>query len=99
MEAENQNTEERRKSFRLDMEKEMVDIVWKNESGQEIRKKIVCVDFSKGGLKLDCDQAIALSTEVFVIFKAAEDQKLVGKIIRCLQQENGWFEIAIRLNE
>ncbi|GAA6204965.1 PilZ domain-containing protein [Thalassotalea sp. SU-HH00458] len=96
----NQEGEERRKSFRLDMEKELVDITWTNDSGQELNKKIVCVDFSKGGLKLDCDQSIAINTEVTITFKAAAEncQILKGKVIRCLEQDNGWFEVALKLN-
>ena len=43
---------ERRKSFRLDMEKELVDITWTDESGQLRSKKIACLDFGRGGLKL-----------------------------------------------
>ncbi|MDO6445306.1 PilZ domain-containing protein [Colwellia sp. 1_MG-2023] len=97
----NQDGEERRKSFRLDMEKELVDITWTHDSGQEINKKIVCVDFSKGGLKLDCDQSIPINTEVTIRFKAAAAncQILKGKVIRCLEQENGWFELALKLNQ
>lgn len=99
MADEHQDNIERRQSFRLDMEKELVDIVWHDDAGQECRKKIVCVDFSKGGLKLDCDQAIAINTQVTVFFKAAapQSQKLAGKIIRCIQQDNGWFELALRI--
>ncbi|GAA5135092.1 PilZ domain-containing protein [Thalassotalea piscium] len=93
--------EERRQSFRLDMEKELVDIVWVNDDGQQSAKKIVCLDFSRGGLKLDCDQAIALETSVKVVFKAADprSQKLSGRVIRCIKQDNGWFEIALQLDE
>jgi c-di-GMP-binding flagellar brake protein YcgR len=96
-----QDGEERRKSFRLDMEKELVDITWTHDSGQEINKKIVCVDFSKGGLKLDCDQNIAVNTEVTIRFKAAAEncQILQGRVIRCLEQDNGWFEVALKLNQ
>jgi len=102
--AENQSEQEiieRRKAFRLDMEKELVDIVWQNASGDEQRKKIVCVDFSKGGLKLDCDQEIAVQTAVKIHFKAAEknSQLLHGRIIRCQKQVNGWYEIALRLDD
>jgi len=90
---------ERRRSFRLDMEKELVDIVWKDEQGQEHTKKIACLDFARGGLKLDCDQSIPMNTSVTVIFKSASSnsQKLYGKVLRCLKQENGWFEIALIL--
>ena len=102
--ADNDNEQkiiERRQAFRLDMEKELVDIVWQNTSGDEQRRKIVCVDFSKSGLKLDCDQEIAVQTEVKIHFKAANknSQLLHGRIIRCQQQVNGWYEIALRLND
>ena len=97
----NQDGEERRQSFRLDMEKELVDLTWAHDSGQEVNKKIVCVDFSKGGLKLDCDQSIPINTEVTVRFKAAaaNSQILNGKVIRCIEQDNGWFELALRLDD
>jgi len=101
MTDESQENEDRRQSFRLDMEKELVDIIWTNDASQEVKKKIVCVDFSKGGLKLDCDQAIPINTEVTIVFQAAaaQNQKLRGQTIRCIQQDNGWFEIAVRLND
>lgn len=96
-----ENGIERRQSFRLDMEKELVDIVWSDEDGQEQQKKIACLDFSSGGLKLDCDHAIPLHKSVTVLFKAANpnSQRLFGKVIRCLKQDNGWFELALRLDD
>ncbi len=91
---------ERRQSFRLDMEKELVDIVWLDEQGQERTKKIACLDFSRGGLKLDCDQALALQTPVTIVFKSAHthNQKLYGKVLRCIKQKNGWYDIALILD-
>jgi c-di-GMP-binding flagellar brake protein YcgR len=96
-----QDNEERRQSFRLDMEKEIVDIVWQNDSGEQHAKKIACLDFSRGGLKLDCDQEIVPQTQVTVVFKAADprSQNLTGKVIRCIKQDNGWFEIALKLDD
>ncbi len=90
---------ERRKSFRLDMEKELVDIVWTDKNNQQHCKKIACLDFSRGGLRLDCDQEISPNTAVTVVFKqaAAKSQTLNGKVLRCLKQDNGWFEIALLL--
>ncbi len=92
---------ERRRSFRLDMEKELVDIVWTDENCQQHHKKIACLDFSRGGLKLDCDQFLPLNTAVIVIFKAAShgSQKLYGKVLRCIKQENGWYQIALILDK
>jgi hypothetical protein len=101
--SENIQVEEidRRESFRLDMQKELVDIVWTGTDGIERNKKIVCLDFSCGGLKLDCDQAIEVKTPAKVVFKSANpnSQKLYGRVIRCIKQSNGWFEIALRLDE
>ena len=101
MTSDAEQHEERRQSMRLDMEKELIDIQWQDEAGNLMRKKIACLDFSKGGVRLDCDQAIPLHTKAEIIFKAAESksQTLKGQIIRCLKQENGWFEIALRLDE
>mgnify|MGYP000317680119 CR=1 FL=1 len=92
---------ERRSSFRLDMEKELVDIIWTDESGQERTKKIICLDFARGGLKLDCDITLPVKTEVTVLFKSASsnNQKLFGKVLRCIKQDNGWFEIALILDQ
>jgi hypothetical protein len=91
---------ERRSSFRLDMEKEFVDIMWKDEHGQEKSKKIICLDFARGGLRLDCDVALPVKTAVTVLFKsaAANNQKLYGKVLRCIKQDTGWFEIALILD-
>ncbi len=88
---------ERRQSFRLDMEKELVDIAWLDEQGQEHTKKIACLDFSRGGLKLDCDQSLPLQVDVTIIFKSAStsSRKLYGKVLRCIKQDNGWYEIAL----
>ena len=49
---------ERRRSFRLDMEKELIDVKWTDDSGRAHHKKVACRDFSKGGLRIDCDVEI-----------------------------------------
>lgn len=92
---------ERRTSFRLDMEKELVDIIWTDEKGLEHKKKIACLDFARGGLKLDCDEKLPVNTAVTVVFKSANasNQKLYGKVLRSIKQENGWFAIALTLDK
>lgn len=95
------NTSERRSSFRLDMEKELVDIIWQDDNGKENSKKIACLDFSRGGLKLDCDIALPLQTTVTVLFisAATNHQKLYGKVLLCIKQDTGLFEIALVLDK
>ena len=99
-ESVDENESERRQSFRLDMEKELVDIIWVNDKQQQLQRKITCLDFSRGGLKLDCDHSIPIQTEVTVVFKVANphSQNLYGKVIRCIKQPNGYFELALRLD-
>jgi len=93
------NNDERRSSFRLDMEKELIDIEWSDTKGVVNQKRIACINFSRGGLKIECDQAIELKAQVTIIFKAASPnhQKLHGYVLRCLKQSNGSFEIALRI--
>ncbi|NQZ21438.1 MAG: PilZ domain-containing protein [Colwellia sp.] len=97
----NEDAIERRQAFRLDMEKELVDIIWMNKQQVQQQRKISCLDFSRSGLKLDCDHAIPLKTPVTIIFKIANSnsQNLAGTVIRCIKQANGYFEIALRLTD
>jgi len=97
----NENNVERRQAFRLDMEKELVDIIWINEQQEQQQRKITCLDFSRNGLKLDCDHAIPLQTPATIIFKIANanSQNLHGTVIRCIKQANGYFEIAMRISD
>ncbi|MFD2167370.1 PilZ domain-containing protein [Thalassotalea euphylliae] len=90
---------ERRQHFRLDMEKELIDIVWQNDNGQDIQKKVACLDFSRGGLRVDSDIAIPVDTPVTVIFKrnSPSAQSLKGTVLRCIKQDTGWFHIAFLL--
>lgn len=87
---------ERRRFFRLDMEKELIDVAWKDSDGNELQKKVACLDFSKGGVRIDSDIAMEADTPVQVIFKSNSPQKqvLTGKVLRCIKQDTGWFEVA-----
>lgn len=98
---ENNYALERRQSFRVDMEKELVDIVWTDETGEKKQEKIACLDFSKGGLKLECEHPIPVHTPTTILFKAANpnSQRLFGKVLRCLVQKDGIYEIVLRLDD
>lgn len=90
---------ERRQQFRLDMEKELIDIRWQDSDGIERTKKVACRDFSRGGIRIDSDIEMIAETVVTVTFKinTPHSQELVGKVLRCLKQDNGWYEIAFQL--
>lgn len=97
MAQNNLDEDERRQHFRIDMEKELIDIAWVDENKQPFQKQIACLDFARGGLRINCDQPISIHTPVVVIFKAAHhnSQKLSTKVLRCNRVENSWFEIAL----
>ncbi|NQY63253.1 MAG: PilZ domain-containing protein [Alteromonadaceae bacterium] len=90
---------ERRQFFRLDMEKEIVDIFLQDENGQSNQKKIACLNFSQAALKLECDQDLPLQTTVKIVFhaKEAKSQNMFGQVLRCSQKDHGWFEIVLML--
>jgi len=92
---------DRRNSFRLDMEKEMVDISWTNDVNQERIKKVACIDFARGGLKIDFDEPLPLGIKVDVIFRSTETKSkiLPAKVLRCIKQDNGWYEVALLLDK
>jgi hypothetical protein len=91
---------ERRSSFRLDMEEELVDITWLDVDGWERTKHLCCLDFSRSGLKFECDEELPIGTAIMVIFTSsnANNQKFAGKILRCNKQESGKFTIALALD-
>lgn len=93
------NGSERRQYFRVDMKEELIDIIWK-DNGTEHQKKITCLDFSRGGVKARCDERIPVNAQATVIFKAAapNSQRLDGRILRCIEQTCGRFQIALQLN-
>lgn len=92
--------DERRQSFRIDMEKELVDISWTDDKGNIQQRKIVCLDFSSGGLKVNCDQAIPVASNIEILFKGAHpnSQKLIGKVLRCIKEDSGWYHIGLHLD-
>jgi len=92
---------DRRQSFRLDMEKEIIDISWIDENNQERVKKIACLDFARGGLKIDFDEPLPLGIKVDVIFRSTETKSkiLPAKVLRCIKQDNGWYEVALLLDK
>ena len=90
---------ERRQSYRLDMEKELVSVSWTDDAGREWQKTLACLDFSRGGVRVDCDMAIAEDSQVSLTFKAntPEQQTFQCRVLRCIEQPNGWYEIAFAL--
>lgn len=91
---------ERRQSIRLDMEKELVKVTWLDNDGQQWTKTLACLDFSRGGVRVDSDMAIAEGTKAEVIFKANSQapQAFDCTVLRCLEQPTSWYEIAFTLD-
>ncbi len=94
-----ENNIERRQNFRIDMEEEIVDILWRDNEGQAHKVKSICVDFSKGGLRLEHDFAILPNTEVSFCFHSThpESKEVKAKVVRCVHLTNGKFSIGLQM--
>ena len=92
---------ERRQSFRLDMEKELVTVSWADENGRQWSKSLACLDFSRGGARIDCDMAISEGSDATITFKAntPDKQTFQCQVVRCSEQPTGWYEIAFTLGD
>ncbi|REL33944.1 PilZ domain-containing protein [Thalassotalea euphylliae] len=92
---------ERRQSIRLDMEKELVTVSWSDSDGRQWTKTLACLDFSRGGVRVDSDMAIAENTQVVITFKSnsSAQQEFDCTVLRCIEQPTGWYEVAFTLDD
>lgn len=99
MQNEEQQQMERRQDFRIDMEQEFLDILWRDSEGQSHKVKSTCVDFSKGGLRLEHEFAILPNTTVSFTFHDdhPESKKFKAKVVRCIELTNGNFSIGLQM--
>lgn len=90
---------ERRQNFRIDMESELVDVTWHDVEGQAHQMKCSCEDFSKGGLRIEHDFAIAVDTVVEFKFQAdhPESRNIKATVVRCIGLSNGKFSIGFQM--
>jgi c-di-GMP-binding flagellar brake protein YcgR len=88
---------DRRRSLRIDMEQELIDIYWSDDQGNEQHQQLNCLDFSRGGIRIQSNQALAIHTPVTVVFNQAHpnSQKLQTKVLRCEQDQYGVYQIAL----
>jgi len=93
-----QNEQDRRQYFRIDMEQELIDIAWIDQQEKQQHQQLVCLDFSKGGIRIESAQTIALGTAVNVTFQAdVNNQPLITRVLRCQRSTSGQFDIALRI--
>lgn len=92
---------ERRKSLRLDMEKELVTVFPIDAPTLPHKFQCVCVDVSRGGLKLNSDLPLAAESHIDVLFKPKHPNsaKRRALVLRCDQQAEGWFFVALQFVE
>lgn len=93
-----QGYSERRQSARLDMEQQLVQINWINGNGATISRDVKCVDVSNGGLQVEVDCPIEVDKLVVVLFHPHEAncKSYESVVLRCVQQEHGWFNIGLK---
>lgn len=99
MSEPNDEAIERRESLRLDMEKELVNVIWQDEQGNELSTKCICVDISRQGMQLNFDREIKEGSEIFVQFSTNDvnAKKWPVKVLRCHLSINGWYLLGLQM--
>lgn len=89
---------DRRASARLDMEKQVVYIRWKDESSTLQSRQATCLDVSRGGFKLELELSIPVNTFVEIQFtpESVSERQFKAKVIRCTQLKHGWYNIGLQ---
>ena len=92
---------ERRSSARLDMEKQIVSVSWIDEHKKSHRHSVVCSDVSRGGLKLEITEPIALDDYVDVQLTPDDvsAKTFRAKVVRCIELKAGLFELGLKFTE
>lgn len=97
---EQTSTIDQRRSLRLDMEKELIGLEWRNDKNQIIKRQAMCIDVSNGGLKVNIDRTIETTSPVKVTFrdKQGTTNSMYAKVIR-VTESHDWFDIAMEFVE
>lgn len=99
MSSPEQETIDRRQNFRIDMEKEAVDLLWRDAEGQSHKVTSICADFSRSGLRIEHEFAIVPDTQVNFRFQAEhpDSKPLTAKVVRCVELPTGKFSIGFQM--
>ena len=93
-------TEDRRQSTRVDMESEKVLISIQSELDVITKPSYaLCIDLSRKGALLQCNQSMPLGTLIAVTFNPDMDNEnqVKGQVCRCTQIADASFQVALQL--
>ncbi|MCL1146734.1 PilZ domain-containing protein [Shewanella sp. 10N.261.52.F9] len=92
--------EERRRSIRVDMESETVNIAIQSDVDVITKPAIArCIDLSRKGALLHCQQAMPLGTLIAITFNAGKENQnsVKGQVCRCITLDDQSFHVALQL--
>ncbi|MGS0696686.1 PilZ domain-containing protein [Shewanella sp. 0m-4] len=92
--------EERRNSARVDMENEKVVITLQSDVTVVTKpSEAICIDLSRNGALLQCQQAMPTGTLIAITFNNDKDNEntIKGQVCRCQPLDNGHFHVALQL--
>ena len=94
--SDEEELNERRQHIRLDMEGELVRVEWLEE-GIAFSEKLVCVDFSRKGIKVSCEKKIAQYTPVDITLMpdTSQEKMVKARVIRCNIERDSHYNIAM----
>ncbi len=99
-----ENTEleqlDRRRSMRLDLENEPVQINWKDSKGEQQSIEAICIDISRRGMLITHCDDLPIGTKLTVKFtseQASNSEHLKAKVARCHRKNFSSYHMFLLL--
>ena len=88
---------ERRKSLRLDMEQELVSIHWQDYNDNKQSQRVICIDVCNGGISVSAENPFSLESTIEVNLNPTDSLSPMraARVMRCEEQESGYFHIGL----
>ncbi|MEE1675229.1 PilZ domain-containing protein [Agarivorans aestuarii] len=98
-----ENTEleqlDRRRSMRLDLENEPVQLTWKDSDGEDQSLEATCIDISRRGLLVKHSNDLQIGTKLIIQFSAehSDTSEMKAKVARCHRKNFSSYHMFLLL--
>ena len=99
MQDNTEDLDERRTSFRVDLEAERILLTWQDENGQEQADDGICIDLARHGVLIEYKNSFKIGDLLAITFNPDNDKKhmVKGQVCRTTSCNPKSFHIAIQL--
>ncbi|AQS38726.1 PilZ domain-containing protein [Shewanella psychrophila] len=99
MQDNTEDLDERRTSFRVDLEAERILLAWQDENGQEQTDDGICIDLARHGVLIEYKMNFKVGELLAITFNPDNDKRhmVKGQVCRTITCNPKSFHIAIQL--